>query len=299
MAKKFYIRKIVRDDGEQFTFDQEEIYLAEDNTLLVNADVETTFEDYTEADGGEMIAQKLPSFEQEINGLIVPKITDYWTLRAKLTDFFQVRHTYYIVYEKISGETFTSGEKFKTGAAWISVALQVPPKPYENYSPWSITFRIGSPHYQEYNEDSSGEETYTNSAIVPIVSGASGGRTWDEDGAVWDSVGAVWEAGEGGVQEILANSSATVYPVWVVQGEAVNPSIVNDSLDMEAQYTGTVAEGQTLTVDFEQGTAMLDGINVTRNLSGQFSLKPGTNLVAFDADNATASSSTIKWNNYL
>lgn len=299
MPKKFYIRKIVRDDGEQFSFDQEEIYLAEDNTLLVNAEVETTFEDYTEADGGEMIAQKLPSFEQEINGLIVPKTTDYWALRTKLTNFFQIRHTFYIVYEKISGETFTSGEKFKTGGAWIAVALQVPPKPYEDYSPWSVTFRIGSPRYQEYTEDPSGEETYANSVIVPLVSGASGGREWDSVGSVWDSVGAVWETGEGGVQEILVNSSSDIYPIWIVQGEAVNPSIVNNSLDLAAQYTGSVAEGQTLTVDFEKGTATLDGVVVTRNLSGQFSLKPGTNLVAFNADNASATPATLKWNNYL
>lgn len=299
MAKKFYLKKIVRDDGQQFIFDQENFYLAKDNTLLIASQVETTYEDYTEADGGEMIAQKLPSFEQPIQGLLITKEANYWDLRNKLSGFFQVRHTYYLVYEKISGETFTSGEKFKTGGAWISESLQVPPRPYEEYSQWSVTFRIGSPNLQEYTEDPSGQETYANSAIVPLVSGATGGREWDEYGSVWDSVGAVWEAGEGGVQEILVNSSSTVYPIWIVSGEAVNPSIRNESGDIVATYTGTVAAGQTLTVNFEQGTAMLDDVIVTRNLSGQFNLRPGIDLVAFDIDSGSATSSTLKWNNYL
>lgn len=299
MAQKFYIRKIVRDDGKQFAFDQENFYLAEDNSLLRVPQVETTFEDYTEADGGEMIAQKLPSFEQEINGLLITKQAGYWDLRTQLTSFFQVRHTFYLVYEKISGETFTAGEKFKTGGAWISESLQVEPRPYEDYSPFSVTFRIGSPKYQEYSEDESGGETYANSAIIPLVTAATGGRQWDSVGAEWDSVGAVWTAGEGGVQEIMVRSSSAVYPLWIVTGEAVNPSLRNESGDIVAEYTGTVAAGQTLTVNFEEGTASLDGVTVTRNLSGEFYLNPGTNLVAFDTDSGSATSSTIKWNNYL
>lgn len=299
MNKYFYIKKIVRDDKEVLEFDQEEIYLDEDNSLLTRPEIETSKVEYTEADGGEMVAQRLSSGEQVINGLIIPRSSNYWTLRNKLTAFFQINHTYFIVYEKISGETLTAGAKFKTGNAWISENLQVPPEPRENYSRWSITLGIGSAGFQEYTENEQGEEIYTNSVSVGLVSASSGGEEWDSVGQVWDSVGQVWESGDGGLQEISTQSTTDVYPVWTLTGEAVNPSIRNNTADTEAVYNGTVAAGQTLTVDFTTGTAMLDGVNVTRNLSGELKLAPGTNLIGFEIDSGSTTQSTLKWNNLI
>lgn len=299
MSKYFYVRKFVRDDGAQLNIDQKELYLAEENTLLNRPEPRTSFEDYTEADGGEMIRQQLPSFPQEIKGLIVVKDTDYWTLRNRLTNFFQINHTFYIVYEKISGESFTQGEKFKTAGAWIEESIQVPPEPREDYSYWNVTLRIGNPQYQEYAEDESGKEIFANIVKVLLVTSATGGEEWDEYGLVWDTVGSVWESGEGGIQNVAVQSAAPVYPEWTVTGEAVNPEIRNDTNDTSATYTGTVAPGQTLKVDFESGTATLDGINVSRNLSGSFRLEPGENLIAFDIESGDIESSTISWNNIL
>lgn len=299
MSKKFYIKKIVRDDKAQLLFDQEELYLDHENTLLVRPEVETSFQDYTEADGGEMIAQKLPSFDQPINGLIIPKTSTYWVLRNRLVNFFIKNHTYFIVYEKISGETFAQGEKFKTGNAWISENLQIVPEPYETYSRWTIVLRLGSAGLQEYSENSSGQETFANIVQIPLLSSETGGSQWDSIGQVWDSIGQVWAEGGGGIQEVYAESSEEVYPTWEVQGECTNPTIRNNITGTEATYNGTIASGQKLVVNFADGTAMLDGTIVTRNLSGTLKLGIGRNLLTFTTDGGAAESSTIKWNNFV
>lgn len=296
---KFYIKKIVRDDGQQLVFDQNEIYLDHENTLLVHPEVDTTYQDYTEANGGEMIAQKLPSFEQPIKGLIIPKTSTYWALRSRLTAFFQIPHTFFVVYEKISGDTFTVGDKFKTGTAWISESLQIPPEPYEEYSGWTVTLRIGSAGYLEYEEDASGKEIYANIVNIPLTNNATGGSQWDEYGQEWDAIGQVYSAGDGGIQTINVSSTQAVYPVWEVEGECINPEIRNNANDTIATYNGTVAAGQKLVVDFTAGTATLDGSIVTRNLSGTLKLDPGENLIGFENDGGSTNASTLKWNNYL
>ena len=126
MDNKFYIKKFIRDDGQTLAFDAEEIYLAGDNKLLVRTDPSTTSVEYTEADGGEMIRQRNAIYEQPINGLIVPKTTDYWTLTSQLSQFFRINHTYKIVYIKISGEMFAASN------AWISSGLQIEPVAHED-----------------------------------------------------------------------------------------------------------------------------------------------------------------------
>lgn len=299
MNPYFYIKKIIRDDGQVLEFDQNEIYLDQDNTLLVRPDIETTAVEYTEADGGEMVAQRLTAGEQPINGLIIPKTTPYWTLRNRLTSFFQRSHTFSIVYEKKSGEQFVQGEKFKTATAWIEENLQAPVQPKEDYTRFSVTLRLGSANYEEYTEDAEGKETFAHNVLIGLISAASGGQVWDSVGQVWDSVGSVWETGDGGLVDLSVESAVGVYPTWTVTGEAVNPTIRNNTTDTQAEYSGTVAEGQKLVVDFTTGTATLDGFNVTRNLSGEFKLAPGQNAIGFEIDSGTATASTLSWNNII
>lgn len=293
MNDLFYIKKFIRDDGVSLELDQNELYLDENNTLLVRPDPDTTAVNYTEANGAEMIRQQIHTFSQEIVGLIIPKTTPYWDLVTRLTTFFTINHTYKIIYARKSGKLFA------VDGAWISESLQVPPQPQENYSRWSISFEVGREYWREYAEGSSGQEIYANSVELPLLAGASGGEEWDDVGLVADNVGEVWELGEGGIQEININSSTTIYPVWTVKGECVNPSIQNNTTDEVAYYNGTVAAGQTLTVDFETGVARLDGALVTRNIYGLVSFKPGINAVGFNSDGGSSESSTISWNNTI
>lgn len=293
MDGKLYIYKFIRDDGQQLKFDATELYLAKKNTLLNRPDPNTTAVSYTEADGGEMIRQKNKTYAQKVNGLIVPKTTDYWVLCSSLSQFFQVNHTYKIIYAK------KDGSMFAVSNAWISDGLQIVPVPREEYSSWDITFTIGNVNWSDYAEDKDGKEIYSNTVTIPLVTLSAGGEEWDSVGAVWDSVGEVWESGAGGIQTVNIASTKTIYPVWVVKGPCVNPELRNNTTSSTASYTGTVANGQTLTVDFENSVAYLDTALVTRLVSGLVSFDPGENLVAFSSDGGATTDSTISWNNII
>lgn len=293
MNDKLYIKKIIRNDGETLSLDGSEIYLAEKNTLLMRSSPRTTEVAFTEADGGEMIRQQNDVYDQKINGLIIPKATSYWALVSQLSLFFKINHTYKIIYVKKNGEMFAISN------AWISDGLQIKPVPHEDYSEWDITFTIGNVAWTEYSENSSGEETYSNSVILPLISAASGGEIWDEVGLVADEMGEEWEEGSGGVQTITIASTQNIYPVWVVEGPCVNPVLQNNTTDSIASYDGTVAAGQTLTVNFAEGVAYLDTALVTRNVSGLVSFQPGENLAGFNSDGGSTASSKIYWDNVI
>lgn len=293
MNDKLYIKKIIRDDGASFAFDGQEIYLAKDNTLLVRPDPNTTSVEFTEADGGEMVRQRNATYSQTVNGLIIPKETDYWALTSALSLFFEINHTYKLVYIK------KDGTMFATSGAWISTGLQIVPVPHEEYSEWSVGFTLGDVNWTEYTEDSSGHETYANTVTLPLISASTGGEKWDSVGLVADSVGEVWEAGNGGVQTVNIASTRLLYPVWVVNGPCVNPKLQNNTTDTNAEFDGTVAAGQTLTVDFSAGTAYLNSALVTRYVFGSVSFVPGDNLVGFNSDGGATNSSTISWNNVI
>lgn len=118
-------------------------------------------------------------------------------------------------------------------------------------------------------------------------------------GQVYDLVGEVWEKGEGGLRTISVGSTRNVYPVWIVRGPCVKPKLQNNTTDTNAEYDGTVAEGQTLTVDFAAGTAYLDSALVTRNLIGLIEMAPGDNIVGFSSDGGDTNQSTLSWNNII
>lgn len=293
MDGKLYIKKFIRDDGQTLSFDGNEIYLDQDNTLLVRPDPNTTAVNYTEADGGEMIRQQNTTYDQTVNGLIVPRTTDYWTLTSKLSLFFRINHTYKIVYVKKDKTMFMC-----TGA-WISSGLQIIPVPHEDYSNWNITFTIGNTNWVEYAEDSEGKEIYSNTVTLPLLALSSGGEIWDSVGLVSDSVGEEWEEGDGGVQTVNIASTQPIYPVWVVKGPCVNPKLQNNTTDTVAEFDGTIASGQTLTVNFEEGTAYIGTALVSRYVTGLVSFAPGENVAGFNSDGGATDNSTISWNNII
>ena len=116
-------------------------------------------------------------------------------------------------------------------------------------------------------------------------------------GAIWDNYGLVWEATSGsGYTTVMVDSIDFVYPIWEVVGPAVNPQFADLTSNMTLYYSGSVGEGQTLTIDMNNKTALLSGLNVVGNVSGDWvALKPGNNRISYTTDNNDAESSTIKW----
>ncbi|MEE0888129.1 MAG: hypothetical protein U0L97_02855 [Candidatus Saccharimonadaceae bacterium] len=293
MNDKLYIKKFIRDDGEMLSFDGQELYLAKDNVLLVRPDPNTTSVEYTEADGGEMVRQHNSTYEQPVNGLLIPRSSDYWDLSMTLARFFQINHTFKIIYVKKDGSMFAISD------AWISTGLQIVPVPHETYSSWTITLTVGNSDWYEYAEDSQGHEIYSNTVTLPLIGNTTGGENWDAVGTVWNNVGEKWVIGAGGVQSVNIASTKPIYPLWIVEGPCVNPKLQNNTTDTNAEYDGTVAEGQTLTVDFTAGTAYLDSALVSRLVYGVVSFNPGENIAGFNSDGGTTNSSTISWNNII
>lgn len=291
---RFYIKKIIRDDDTSLVFDRNEIFLTSDNTDLdANGEISSTEVDYTETDGGEMVHQRTAPVEIEFVGAIIPKATAYKTLRMKLLQFFVKNHTYEIIF------IMRDGTMYSRKNAWLSKNIQLPTEANELQATFTFSMKIGDKNRYEYSEDADGNEVFANSVELPLMSASSGGEVWDDVGEVWDDVGEVWETGGGGVQEVNIASTSKTYPIWVVRGSAINPSLQNNTTDTTATYNGTVAEGQTLVVDFAAGTAYLDSAPVTRNISGQVSFAAGANTVGFNTDGGNATKSTIQWNNIV
>lgn len=293
MLDKFYVLKIIRDDGEVFIFDHNEILLSSDNSFINRPDITSTDVEYTDVDGGEMLAQRLQAHEQPLSGIIIPKNSTYWTLYHKLSSFFMINHYYKIIYLRKNGTMFAQKD------AWIVSNLQIPINPKEDYSNFSLTFKFKASSLYGYAEDSSGDEIPENTVWLPLLNSASGGQVWNEIGQVWNSIGQVWQAGDGGVQTVSIDSVSKIYPVWTVEGECVDPKLQNNTTDTTASYTGTVAEGQTLIVDFETGEAKLDGAIVSRNIIGQVSCNSGDNIMGFNSEGGHIKKSSISWNNII
>lgn len=293
MDGKLYIKKIIRDDKAVFNFDGTEILLADENTLLNRPDPNTTAVDYTEVDGGEMVHQRNSIYDQLINGLIVPKTSAYWTLAQRLAGFFQINHTYKIIYQRVDGQMI------KVSDAWISGGLQIVPVPYEKYSRWYITFSIGNSSWTEYYEDANGDETYVNNVTLLLASLSSGGEIWDSVGQSYDSIGGEWEGGSGGTKIIDINSTKNVYPIWTVEGPCTRPQLQNSTTNTSAEFTRSLVAGQTLKVDFSEGTAYIGTALASRYLIGDVYLKPGENNMVFSTDGGSTQSSVLSWNNIL
>lgn len=293
MDGKMYIKEFVRDDGEKLGLDGVEIFLAEENELVMRSNPTTTALEYTGADGGEMVRQRNAVFEQTIQGLIVPKTSSYWALAQHLSQFFQINHTYKIIYVGKDGGMYAQHD------AWISEGLQVPPTAREQYAYWNITFAVGNTIVTEYAEDSAGEPIAANRVTVSLSNLAVGGREWDGTGAVWDGTGSVWEEGEGGEKVITVQSARSVYPIWTIQGPCVRPKITNRNNGTTAYFDGTVSTGQTLVVDFAAGTARMDGATVSRYLNGLLELQNGANTMSFESDGGAQTRCEIGWNNII
>lgn len=117
-------------------------------------------------------------------------------------------------------------------------------------------------------------------------------------GVVWDAVGAVWEAGTGGssMNNIMVDSVDAINPIWSVTGPITNPTIENLTTGSSLTFEGSLTASQTLVVDSSNMTAMLNGTNVLRLISGDWlRLDPGLNRIVFSANQSDVNTSKLEW----
>lgn len=211
-------------------------------------------------------------------------------IRRDFFMFFRKNYYYTVVYIFADGTAIQRRNGFIVNAPQVKEMWQIHPE-------YSVGLNFEDVNYYAYDENADGQEIYGRRITIGSAEASQGGLVWGENGVVWDNVGAVWEEGSGGDSVIvMIDSIDNVYPVWIVTGRSVNPTLVNITTGTSLTYTGTVTASQTLKIDMRNKTATLNGTNVLKNVSGDWvSFAPGANRVSYSTANADAPTSVAEW----
>lgn len=290
----FILSLFIRDDGQRFLlgsgayeFKKEQLHFAAN--VFQNDVVEV------QGDDGALLAGQVrrastQAFDGYIGDATVSK-PDIEQYRRNFFTFFRKNHFYTVVY------IFNDGSAIQRRKGYIVDAPEVK-ELWQVFPAYHIALNFEDVNYYTYNENEEGQEVYGKNAIVNrSTEVSSGGVIWDEYGATWDNVGLIWEVGGNiGPTVVQVASVDNVFPIWEVQGPAVNPQLSVITTNTTINYTGTVTATQTLRIDMFNKTATLNGTSVIGNVSGDWvCFAPGNNKVVYTTDNAEAESSTIYW----
>lgn len=293
-TKCFILALFIRDDNERFLLGSG-YYEFLDTQIHFEPNIFNN--DIVEVQGNDgvlLAGQVRRAADQPFDGYIGDSTVSKQEIEQRRRDFFtffRKNHYYTVVYIFPDGSAIQRKKGFIVEAPEVKEIWQLFPQ-------YHVSLNFEDVNYYTYAEDEEGEEIYGKSASIILSSSTiQGGLIWDEYGVVWDNIGAEWEEGTGGGDTILSiNSIDNTYPIWTVKGPAVNPKIENVNTAQIFTYTGTVTATQTLVIDMLNKTAQLNGVNVLNNVGGSWLyLKPGTNRIAYTADNNDAPASVLKW----
>lgn len=290
----FIMSLFIRDDGERFLLGSGAYQF---NKKQLHFKANTYQNDLVEVQGndGIMLAGQVrrgsaQDFDGYIGDASVPK-NEIENYRKAFFMFFRKNYYYKVVYILPDGTAIQRQRGFIVDAPEVKELWQI-------YPEYHIALNFEDINYYAYAEDSEGEEIFGKSATVDLSIGArDGGVIWDEYGATWDNYGLIWEDTTGSAYTIVSvDSIDNVYPIWEVNGPANNPQLADLTTNSTLTYTGNVASGQTLVIDMNNKTALLDGTSVVNNMSGDWVyLVAGNNKISYTTDNNNATSSELKW----
>lgn len=294
ITRKCYILALfIRDDGERFLLGDGAYDFKEDQMHFIGNIFNNDIVEVQGNDGlllaGQVRRPSSQSFDGYIGDATVAK-SDIETYRRDFFAFFRKNYYYTVVYIFQDGTAIQRKRGFIVDAPEVKELFQLFPE-------YHIALNFEDTNYYDYQEDSDGKEIYSKTVnVYPATGPTRGGLIWDSVGVVWDNVGATWEEGGGGTSTVLVESIDNVYPIWEINGPAVNPEIENVETGIIFKYTGSINASQTLTVDTLAKTASLNGVNVLNNLSGSWLyLEPGNNRIVYTTENAGALPCTLKW----
>ena len=294
ITRKCYILALfIRDDGERFLLGDGAYDFKEDQMHFIGNIFNNDIVEVQGNDGlllaGQVRRPSSQSFDGYIGDATVAK-SDIETYRRDFFAFFRKNYYYTVVYIFQDGTAIQRKRGFIVDAPEVKELFQLFPE-------YHIALNFEDTNYYDYQEDSDGKEIYSKTVnIYPATGPIRGGLIWDSVGVVWDNIGATWEEGGGGTSTVLVESIDNVYPIWEINGPAVNPEIENVETGIIFKYTGSINASQTLTVDTLAKTASLNGVNVLNNISGSWLyLEPGNNRIVYTTDNVGALPCTLKW----
>lgn len=284
---------VARDDGERlllgdgaYEFKEKQLHFVANRYVNDTVDIQGN-------DGLLLAGQVRRAANQPFDGYIgdgTMNSQETEQYRQDFIKFFRKNHYYDVIY------IFPDGNAIKRRKGFIVDAPEV--KEIRQLSPeYHVSLNFEDVNYYQYNENSDGEEIYSDSASIPLSTTKKGGQVWDEYGLVWDSVGQVWdEGGGGGISSVQVDSIDMVYPVLTIQGPANNPTIENLSTNTSIGFNGNITSSQTLKIDMRAQTALLNGTSVINRLSGDWLMfQPGLNRVTYTAANDSAPDALIEW----
>ena len=291
----FILALFIRDDGERFLLGSGAYCFKEE---MLHFSANTFANDIVEIQGNDgvflagQVRRPAPqSFDGFIGDATVSKdnIENY---RRNFFAFFRKNHYYTVVY------VFKNGTAIQRQRGFIVDAPQVQ-EMFQLFPEYHVALSFEDVNYYTYSEDLNGDEIYGKSATIPFsgVATLGGGLKWDGVGVMWGSKGAIWEpATGGGPTTISINSIDNVYPVWEVKGPAQTPKLIDITTNSSITYNGTVTSSQTLIIDMNKKTALLNGVSVIGNVSdGWVYFAPGNNRISYTASNNDAIASKVSW----
>lgn len=283
---------IIRDDGERLVLGDGYYEFKEGQQYFPANTIENTIVNVQGGDGVYLAGQVKRATSQSFDGYVgdatVAK-TDIELYRRQFLSFFRTGFYYEVVYVFPDGKAVKRQRGFLTDAPAVQELWQIHPE-------YHVSLNFEDPNYYSYGENADGEETYGQSAQLMLYNAVTGGFPYDQKGLIWDARGAVCRPRLGGTTTLNIQSINTVFPVWVINGPADNPRLVNLTTGGEIQYNGRISEGQTLVIDMLNQTALLNGTNVLQNVSGEWmSLARGLNQINYITDNDNAVNSRIEW----
>lgn len=293
-AQCFIMALFIRNDGARLLIGGGMYEFKNGQKHFAPNSVSNTTIDVQGADGVLLAGQTRRAAKQSFDGYVGDATVtkeDIEKARREFISFFKtgIEYRYEVVYIFPDGSAIKRQRGFLVDAPSVEEIWQIHPE-------YHVAVNFEDVNYYTYNEDAEGNELYGQSANILLYNAVTGGFPFDDRGLIWDENGAVCYPRLGGTTTLNINSIQTIYPVWTVTGPADNPQLINNTNGMSLQYHGRVAPGQTLVVDMLNQTALLDGINVLNNITGDWvNFLPGINIVDYKTDNNNALSSNIKW----
>lgn len=293
LASKCFIRVLFRrSDGVRFLLGGDDYIFIAEQLFFAADEIVSDVVDVHGGDGALLAGQVRRASTQSFDGYVGDASyakSETEAARRKFLAFFQKNYLYEAIYIMPDGSAIKRQRGYLVDAPAVRELYQMTPE-------YHVALGFEDVHYYTYLEGDSGEELYGKSATLLLYNAATGGFKYDEVGGIFDETGALFLDGAGGTSILNVESIETVYPVWEVDGTAVNPRLENLTTGESVQFNGTVGAKQTLVVDMLNQTATLGGTNVLSQIEGSWlSFAPGKNQINYITDNNSALNSRAKW----
>ena len=291
-TKCYILALFVRNDGQRFLLGSGRYEFSDKQQHFSANTMQNDVVEVQGNDGYMLAGQVRRPGVQSFDGYVGDSSTTKANIEAYRRDFFKFFRKgffYKVIYIFPDGTAIQRKRGFLVDAPTVKELYQI-------YPEYHVALNFEDINYYYYAEDSDGDEIYGKSATIGLSGDFVGGLIWDEYGVVWDNDGAEWEVGGAPSNIVSVDSVDDVYPVLVITGQTVNPTIVNVTTGATLYYTGTISSTQTLTINMMEQTATLNGVSVVGNVSGDWLfLAPGNNRITYTTDNSPVPDATFEW----